>query len=104
MTAIIVPMTIEEELTIVPMDIEEEQNIISIEIHQDQELIPVMFASPIQIIGDVDYYDGSYDIVPSQQDQVISIDGKMGRQNIIVEKIPSYYGLITYNGVSLIVS
>ena len=91
MTAIIVPMTIEEELTIVPMDIEEEQNIISIEIHQDQELIPVMFASPIQIIGDVDYYDGSYDIVPSQQDQVISINGKMGRQNILVEKIPSYY-------------
>jgi len=49
-----------------------------------------------------DYYDGDYSITPSTQEQVIPIIGKTARQNITVGAIPSCFGLITWNGASVL--
>ena len=49
-------------------------------------------------------YAGPYAVTPSQQTQVLSIDGMQATQDIVVNPIPSNYGLITYNGSTLMVS
>ena len=49
-------------------------------------------------------YKGEYTIEPSEEEQTISIAGKTATQDITISPIPSNYGLITYNGSSIIVS
>lgn len=49
-------------------------------------------------------YDGPYTVTPSQQQQTLLTDGTTLSQNIVVEPIPSNYGLITWNGTTLTVS
>lgn len=51
-----------------------------------------------------DYYDGDYELTPTQETQVIPIIGKTARHNIVIDPIPSNYGLITWNGAVLTVS
>ena len=50
------------------------------------------------------YYSGSYDITPSGAAQVVHIDGLRAAHDIIIEPIPSNYGLITWNGSVITVS
>ena len=50
------------------------------------------------------YYDGSYDITPCDTAQVIHMDGMRAAHDIIIEPIPSNYGLITYDGSVITVS
>lgn len=49
-------------------------------------------------------YSGSYVVTPSQQAQELPTANKILGQNIIVNPLPSYYGLITWNGSVLTVS
>lgn len=49
-------------------------------------------------------YEGPYTITPSQQTQTLSTEGMKATQNIVIEPIPSNYGLITWNGSTLTVS
>lgn len=49
-------------------------------------------------------YDGPVVITPSLDQQELQTAGTLVRDNIIVEPIPSNYGLITWNGAVLTVS
>lgn len=49
-------------------------------------------------------YKGSYNIVPSLHRQIVKVKGLYATEDIIVEKIPDNYGLITWNGSFLKVS
>ena len=49
-------------------------------------------------------YDGPYTVTPSNQRQILATQAKTLDANIVVEPIPSHYGLITYNGVTITVS
>lgn len=49
-------------------------------------------------------YDGPYSVTPSQQTQTLPTTNKTLSQSIVVEPIPSNYGLITWNGTTLTVS
>lgn len=91
-TTIIVPVTLSESRTIVP-----------VQLGSNDELIPMSYTAPIQIIEGVDWYDGAYDFIPTEQAQTIQISDKTARANIIIEPIPSNYGRITYNGAYLTV-
>lgn len=51
-----------------------------------------------------DPYEGEYSITPSAEEQTIAIQGKWARRDIVVQPIPSNYGLITWNGAILTVS
>ena len=49
-------------------------------------------------------YTGSYTVDPSQQTQVLPTMNRTLNQNIIINPLPSYYGLITWDGSTLTVS
>lgn len=54
--------------------------------------------------GDIDVYNGGYEVTPSQETQVLQTRGHAMQQNVVVNPIPSYYGRISYNGAILTVS
>lgn len=53
---------------------------------------------------DVDLYDGPTEVTPGEDRQVLRTANKTVIQDIIVNPIPSNYGLITWNGSTLTVS
>lgn len=51
-----------------------------------------------------DDYTGDYEFTPTEDTQTVPISGKTATQNIVINPIPSNYGLITYNGSVITVS
>lgn len=49
-------------------------------------------------------YHGDYSVTPTNHAQTLSTAGHTLRGDIVVEPIPSNYGLITYNGSIITVS
>lgn len=49
-------------------------------------------------------YKGPYTVTPSRSKQVLKAGGMMASEDIIVDPIPSNYGLITWNGAFITVS
>lgn len=49
-------------------------------------------------------YDGPYEFTPTQSTQTALTENRVLLENIIINPIPSNYGLITYNGSVLTVS
>ena len=60
-------------------------------------------AAPI-VVGLLPEYDGSYEVTPSEETQVLKTKDKQTRENIVINPIPQNYGLITYNGSIITVS
>ena len=52
----------------------------------------------------VSNYQGSYNVIPSADAQVLPTQNKLLGANIIVAPIPQNYGLITWNGSEITVS
>lgn len=50
------------------------------------------------------HYDGEYTFTPTQEQQTVQTAGLVVDQDIIIEPIPSNYGLITWDGSVLTVS
>ena len=50
------------------------------------------------------FYDGPYEVTPSEEEQVIPIEGMRASQDVTINPIPSNYGLITWDGSRLRVS
>ena len=53
---------------------------------------------------DLPVYDGITEITPSQDTQILQTLNKTLTRNIVVNPIPSNYGLVTWNGSVLTVS
>ena len=53
---------------------------------------------------DAPYYRGDYEITPTQSTQILEMEGMRAAHNVVVNPIPSNYGLITYNGSVITVS
>ena len=51
-----------------------------------------------------DAYSGETTVTPSENEQTLLTAGLMVANNIVVNPIPSNYGLITYDGTKIIVS
>lgn len=49
-------------------------------------------------------YEGPYEITPTEEMQTFSTTFRSTTQNIVVNPIPSNYGLISWNGSTLTVS
>lgn len=54
--------------------------------------------------GDLPYYTGATEITPSQETQTLPTADTVVLENIVINPIPSNYGLITWNGSTLTVS
>ena len=50
------------------------------------------------------YYQGVYDLTPTEETQVIPIKDMRASANVTVSPIPQNYGLITWNGSTIMVS
>ena len=77
----------------------------SASIDVQENILTVAFSEPIvrEIVGG-EPYDGSYEVTPSSEEQTLSTTGKLLSRDLKVNPIPSNYGLITWNGVTLTVS
>lgn len=49
-------------------------------------------------------YDGDYEVTPTQETQILLTKNKAMAEDVVINPIPSNYGLITYNGFGLTVS
>ena len=49
-------------------------------------------------------YQGSYDITPTSEAQVLHMEGLTASTDLVIEPIPSNYGLITWDGSTITVS
>jgi len=58
----------------------------------------------VTIIGEFPDYDGPTTVTPSAEQQVLSTNEHLMRDDIIIGPIPENYGLITWNGSVLTVS
>ena len=55
-------------------------------------------------IVEPEHYSGEYEIAPTKETQIIPTKRMMMSDDIIIDPIPSNYGLITWNGSALTVS
>jgi len=51
-----------------------------------------------------DPYEGSYEVTPSSEAQILPTDGLRMTADLVINPIPSNYGLITWNGLGIRVS
>jgi hypothetical protein len=52
----------------------------------------------------IEPYDGPYEVTPSRETQTLGTNGKQATADIVVNPIPSNYGLVTWNGAYLMIS
>lgn len=52
----------------------------------------------------VDPYQGEYRVTPGRETQILATSRKYMQSNVIIDPIPSNYGLITWDGSTLTVS
>lgn len=78
----------------------------TVQVNIDSEKVDIDFGTPVarDYVSDRDPYTGSYTVTPTQSEQVLLTNNLRMTDNITVEAIPSYYGLITWNGSTLTVS
>jgi len=69
-----------------------------------EDLNAVIGLPIIRELSGGEIYDGDYSISPTTADQTFQTYGKLMAHDLVVEKIPSNYGLITWNGSVLTVS
>lgn len=67
--------------------IEPEVNQISIEMEDLPEIV-LEVSDYIGGIGEADYYDGEYEVIPKTEEQNLATKGKTMRKDVMVEKIP----------------
>ena len=60
--------------------------------------------SDAAFLREAEDYEGAYEFTPTDEVQTVPIAGKTPAQDIIINPIPSNYGLITWNGSTLTVS
>lgn len=58
----------------------------------------------VQYVGEANPYTGEYSVTPGDNDQVLRTKGKCMTEDVTVQKIPSNYGKISWNGMVLTVS
>lgn len=77
----------------------------NLDIEQDESLNYIL-DSGVAIVNYIEgeIYEGPYSVMPSLDPQILKTNGYILTKDIIVGAIPSNYGLITWNGMTLTVS
>lgn len=71
---------------------------------QDDLAADLSSSLAIQIYVPDNPYAGPYEVTPTQQAQVLATANMSMTQDVVINPIPSNYGLITWNGSVLTVS
>ena len=91
-----IPILIDAEITDDSITLDCDISVSEMVLEADIGVAYVMSVLPI--------YDGPAVIIPTEDDQIIATEGKHVLSNITVEKIPSNYGRVTWNGSYLTIS
>lgn len=78
-------------------------NPINMSVRGEKKVSPMGVGVKI-VAGNAPEYDGAYEVVPCESVQTLKIKNKQATEDIIIDPIPSNYGLITYNGSIITVS
>ena len=75
----------------------------AISIEQEKPTISadMVRTTPIILSNLIPAYDGPYEITPTEEAQILPTAGTRLENNIVVNPIPSNYGRIEWNGVTL---
>lgn len=77
----------------------------SVSVSVDAVSMGVSIGTPIvKEYVDVETYTGDYEVTPSSEVQTLNTSGLRLTRNIVVNPVPTNYGLITWNGAFLTVS
>lgn len=71
---------------------------------QDDLAADLSSSLAVEIFVPSDPYPGPYEVTPTQQTQVLATANMAMTQDVVINPIPSNYGLITWNGSTLLVS
>lgn len=72
---------------------------------KEDEVRYVAGTKDMQVITKMgDEYEGAYEVTPTQETQVLQTENLAMTRNVVINPIPSNYGLITWNGSVLTVS
>lgn len=88
-------------MIIVPMTVSESEVSISMEVSHDSQSVEMGMETEVVMSPK---YRGLYEFTPSEEQQIVRIEGKMAEENIVIDPIPNNYGLITWDGRTLTVS
>lgn len=63
-----------------------------------------VLSGSLTVPAEAPVYEGPYEFTPSASAQTVEIAGMRARDDIIINPIPSNYGLVTYDGSGIRVS
>lgn len=87
---------------IIPVSIDECECTFDASLSINNEIELDLGINPTPVYPDI--YEGSYEIIPTGERQILKTNGLMMNGNVVIEKIPDNYGMITWNGSFLRVS
>lgn len=98
---VVEPLFEEHQMTIEVSDSEHQMTVESF--HEEYQMTVDMVADSYDST-DRDEYTGSYEVTPSQRTQILETGGLIMNRNVTINPIPPNYGLITWDGATLMVS
>lgn len=87
----------------IPMKVSTENVSIPVKVYSNNEYANLNIGAAYHM-GGGSPYKGPYEFTPSRDTQIAQTAGKLAGKNIVINPIPSNYGLITYNGSYITVS
>ena len=77
----------------------------SISVSVDQATLTIGTGTPIaRDFVERDPYTGNYEVTPSSEEQILSTKNLRMTDDIVINPVPSNYGLVTWNGSVITVS
>lgn len=88
---VVVPVTISGQDVSIPLEVGQHEDIaVGVETSVTASIVP--------------RYEGDYNVTPAGEAQILSTSGKLMTEDIKIERIPSQYGLVTWDGSVITVS
>lgn len=88
---------------LIPIHVGEVAGDIAVHVGEAAAPVPARLDGPVYSVG-VPTYDGPQEVVPGRHAQVLRTDGTKVVGDIVVDPIPSNYGLVTWDGSVITVS
>lgn len=79
-------------------------NVLDAQLTIDVHPISIELNAEVGATIEYDFYEGSYEFIPTMQEQIANTQNLIMHDNVVIKPIPQNYGLITYNGFEITVS
>lgn len=86
----------------IPMGVASDRATVEVGASSSDVLVPVDVGAVVTILPHP--YTGPYEVTPTQEEQILQTAGGNMVHDVVVHKIPSCYGLVTWNGATLTIS